>query len=178
MCAVTYKVHYFTAVFVAYVVWHRNTQRQLTHSGSFYFRGLSCAFREISLKPCARLPNLLPPTCDASQMKKRAVLDLLGGMRKQGLCHAKFAAPSEASDMLQVMALAQPFSADGLAGMESAWLFAADRGKNRGVAGDVQDKGGKYYLRSVSELSRLRLESGAPVSRDVTRREAEVSRRL
>lgn len=111
-----------------------------------------------------------------SQVKKRAVLDLLGGMRKQGLQYAKSSAPSQTTDMLQVMSLAQPFSGDRLAGMGRAWLFAG-HGKcvvGDGVAWDMLERGERYYVRGVSELSRLRLEAGAPVSRDVTRREAEV----
>lgn len=112
------------------------------------------------------------------QVKKRAVLDLLGGMRKQGLLYAKSNTPSQTSDMLNVMALAQPFSDDGLAGSDVAWLFSRDGDGKRsggGVAAEILMKGEHYYLRGVSELSRLRLEAGAPVSRDITRREAEVS---
>eukprot|EP00903_Cladosiphon_okamuranus_P014927 g13820.t2 len=125
------------------------------------------------------------------QVKKRAVLDLLGGMRKQGLVYAKSITPSQSSDMLHVMALSQPFSEDRLAGFDIAWLFSGDGGRGRGgvkvafggkipdsVAAEVLLKGERYYLRGVSELSRLRLEAGAPVSRDVTRREAEVMRGL
>lgn len=117
------------------------------------------------------------------QVKKRAVLDLLGGMRKQGLLYAKSNTPSQASDMLHVMALAQPFSADDLAGLDVAWLLSG-RDENGGggnsvgrgsFAADILRKGERYYLRGVSELSRLRLEAGAPVSRDITRREAQVS---
>lgn len=121
-------------------------------------------------------------------MKKRAVLDLLGGMRKQGLLYAKSNTPAQTCDMLHVMALSQPFSEDRLTGFDVAWLFSGDGGhggakgkvayggKSPGcVAADVLRRGERYYLRGVSELSRLRLEAGAPVSRDVTRREAEVS---
>lgn len=110
------------------------------------------------------------------QVKKRAVLDLLGGMRKQGLLYTKSNTPSQTSDMLHVMALAQPFSEDGLAGLDVAWLFSGDDGvRGGGVAAEILTKGERYYLRGVSELSRLRLEAGAPVSRDITRREADVS---
>lgn len=119
------------------------------------------------------------------QVKKRAVLDLLGGMRKQGLLHGKSNTPAETSDMLHVMALSQPFSEDRLAGLDVAWLFSGDAGHRGGkvafggkspgsLAADVALRGERYYLRGVSELSRLRLEAGAPVSRDMTRREAEV----
>lgn len=79
------------------------------------------------------------------------------------------------------MALPQPFSADRLPGFDRSCLFAAYsssseviRGGVGKVVADVLEKGDSYYLRGVSELSRLRLEAGAPVSRDVTRREAEV----
>lgn len=116
------------------------------------------------------------------------MLDLLGGMRKQGLLYAKSNTPAQTSDMLHVMALSQPFSGDRLAGFDVAWLFSGDGGHHGGggkvafggkspgsVAADVLLRGERYFLRGVSELSRLRLEAGAPVSRDVTRREAEVS---
>lgn len=115
------------------------------------------------------------------------MLDLLGAMRKQGLLYAKSNTPFQTCDMLHVMALSQPFSEDRLAGLDVAWLFSGDGGhggvggkvafvgKSTGaVAADVLLRGERYYLRGVSELSRLRLEAGAPVSRDVTRREAEV----
>lgn len=116
------------------------------------------------------------------QVKKRAVLDLLGGLRKQGISHAKSNTPPQTSDILHVMALTQPFCGDGLAGVDVAWLFSGDGGGNRNakfngtdtVAADLLRRGERYYLRGVSELSRLRLEAGAPVSRDMTRREAEV----
>lgn len=108
------------------------------------------------------------------------MLDLLGGMRKQGILYAKSNTPAQTSDMLHVMALCQPFSGDRLVGFDVAWLFSGDGGHRGGgksagsVAADVLLRGERYYLRGVSELSRLRLEAGAPVSRDVTRREAEV----
>lgn len=114
------------------------------------------------------------------------MLDLLGGMRKQGILYAKSNTPAQTSDMLHVMALCQPFSGDRLVGFDVAWLFSGDGGHRDGgnvafggksagsVAADVLLRGERYYLRGVSELSRLRLEAGAPVSRDVTRREAEV----
>lgn len=115
------------------------------------------------------------------QVKKRAVLDLMGGMRKQGISHAKSNTPPQTSDMLHVMALAQPFCGDGLAGFDVAWLFSGDGGTRNAkvtgtddVAADLLRRGERYYLRGVSEVSRLRLEAGAPVSRDMTRREAEV----
>lgn len=118
------------------------------------------------------------------QVKKRAVLDLLGGMRKQGLSHAKSITPPQASDMLHVMALAQPFCQDGLAGFDVAWIFSggggtriAKVGGTDDVAADLLRRSERYYLRGVSELSRLRLEAGAPVSSDITRREAEVEHR-
>ncbi|CAB1097864.1 unnamed protein product [Ectocarpus sp. CCAP 1310/34] len=119
------------------------------------------------------------------QVKKRAVLDLLGGLRKQGLSHAKSNTPPQTSDMLRVMALAQPFCEDGLAGFDIAWLFSGDGGTRKAkvngtddVAADLLRRSERYYLRGVSELSRLRLEAGAPVSSDITRREAEVMRGL
>ncbi|CAN0109706.1 unnamed protein product [Ectocarpus sp. 6 AP-2014] len=119
------------------------------------------------------------------QVKKRAVLDLLGGMRKQGLSHAKSNTPPQTSDMLHVMALAQPFCADGLAGFDVAWLFSGEGGTRNAkvngtddVAADLLSRSERYYLRGVSEVSRLRLEAGAPVSSDITRREAEVMRGL
>lgn len=114
------------------------------------------------------------------------MLDLLGGMRKQGILYAKSNTPAQTSDMLHVMALCQPFSGDRLVGFDVPWLFSGDGGQLGGgkvafggkspgsVAADVLLRGERYYLRGVSELSRLRLEAGAPVSRDVTRREAEV----
>lgn len=115
------------------------------------------------------------------------MLDLLGGMRKQGLLYAKSNTPTQTSDMLHVMALAQPFSEDRLAGFDVAWLFSDGGSRSRngkviagggrgpgGAAADLLRRGERYYLRGVSELSRLRLEAGAPVSRDITRREAEV----
>lgn len=116
-------------------------------------------------------------------MKKRAVFDLLKGMRKQGILHAKSNTPTHTSDMLRVMALAQPFAQHGLAGSNVAWLFRGGDGNctvgkgsgDHGVAADILKKGERYFIRGVSELSRLRLESGAPVSRDITRKEAEVS---
>ena len=107
------------------------------------------------------------------------MLDLLGGMRRQGLRFAKSSTPPQASDMLHVMALAKPFSADRLAGFDDAGVLAGGDG-GRGAAShlaDVMRKADKYCLRGLSELSRLRLEAGAPVSRDMTRREAEVSGR-
>ena len=116
----------------------------------------------------------------ALQVKKRAVLDLLGGMRKQGLRYAKSYTPPQASDMLHVMALAKPFSADRLAGFDDACVLAGGDG-GKGAASHVADvmrKADKYCLRGLSELSRLRLEAGAPVSRDMTRREADVSERM
>lgn len=119
-------------------------------------------------------------SCDLdeyTQVKKRAVLDLLRGMRSQGLRNAKSCTPVQTSDMLHVMSLRQPFSADCLAGMDKPWLFAGHaKGSNVGQAAEVVEKGERYYLRGLSELSRMRLEAGAPVSRDITRREAEVSR--
>lgn len=114
---------------------------------------------------------------------------MLGGMRKQGLLYAKSNTPAQTCDMLHVMALSQPFSEDRLAGLDVAWLFSGDGSgaKKQGngkvacggkspasLAADVLSRGERYYLRGVSELSRLRLEAGASVSRDVTRREAEV----
>lgn len=104
------------------------------------------------------------------------MLDLLGGMRKQGLRYAKSSTPAQASDMLHVMALAKPFSADRLAGFDDACVLAGGDG-GKGAASHVADvmrKADKYCLRGLSELARLRLEAGAPVSRDMTRREAEV----
>lgn len=111
------------------------------------------------------------------QVKKRAVLDLIGGMRNQGLRYAKSSTPAQASDMLHVMALVKPFSADRLAGFDDACVLAGGDG-SKGAAShvaDVMKKADKYCLRGLSELSRLRLEAGAPVSRDMTRREAEVT---
>lgn len=122
------------------------------------------------------LAVFLPPT---GQVKKRAVLDLLGGMRRQGLRYAKSSTPPQASDMLHVMALAKPFSADRLAGFDDAGVLAGGDGGRGAVShvADVMRKADKYCRRGLSELSRLRLEAGAPVSRDITRREAEVSGR-
>lgn len=106
-------------------------------------------------------------------MKKRAVLDLLGGMRKQGLRYAKSATPPQTSDMLHVMALAQPLSSDRLVGVSDACLFVDGEGKC-GISVDLLERAERYFLRGTSEMMRLRLEAGAPVSRDITRREAEV----
>ena len=105
------------------------------------------------------------------QVKKRAVLDLLGGMHKQGLRSSKSCTPSQTSDMLHVLALGQPFSANHLAGMDRPWLFTSEDSH----ASEMFVKGERYFLRSLSELSRLRLEAGAAISKDLTRREAEVS---
>ncbi|CAM9377533.1 unnamed protein product, partial [Scytosiphon promiscuus] len=117
------------------------------------------------------------------QVKKRAVLDLLGGMRKQGILYAKSNTPGQTSDMLNVMALARPFSEDRLAGLEAGWLFHGDGSSGHGnvrgrFCADLSRRGERYYLRGLNELSRLRLEAGAPVSKDITRREAEVMRGL
>lgn len=119
------------------------------------------------------------------QVKKRAVLDLLVGMRKQGLKHAKSFTPGEASDMLHVMAIPQPFAADQLAGTEPSWLLdnsvIEGHAPTPGAASAVSDilhRGERYFFKSLSELSRLRLEAGAPVARDLSRREAEVQKRV
>ena len=118
------------------------------------------------------------------QVKKRAVLDLLGGMRKQGLKHAKSSTPGEASDMLHVMAVPQPFAADQLAGAERSWVLGNgvidDHATTTAAASAVRgmlDRGERYFFKGLSELSRLRLEAGAPVARDISRREAEVIQR-
>lgn len=83
-------------------------------------------------------------------------------------------------DMVHVMTLPQPFAEDQLVGAQRSWLFGSGAIDGRGAsppaaaAGDILDRGERYYLKGVSELSRLRLEAGAPVSKDITRREAEV----
>ncbi|CAM9468160.1 unnamed protein product, partial [Ectocarpus sp. 12 AP-2014] len=139
---------------------------------------------ELCLAVFARIQGLRAKGV-GKQVKKRAVLDLLKGMRKQGLSHAKSNTPSQTSDMLHVMALAQPFCEDGLAGFDIAWLFSGDGGTRNAkvngtdeVAADLLRRSERYYLRGVSEVSRLRLEAGAPVSSDITRREAEMMRGL
>ncbi|CAM9165037.1 unnamed protein product [Ectocarpus sp. 4 AP-2014] len=139
---------------------------------------------ELCLAVFARIQGLRAKGV-GKQVKKRAVLDLLGGMRKQGLSHAKSNTPPQTSDMLHVMALAQPFCEDGLAGFDIAWLFSGGGGTRNAavngtddVAADLFRRSERYYLRGVSEVSRLRLEAGAPVSSDITRREAEVMRGL
>lgn len=104
-------------------------------------------------------------------MKKRAVLDLLGGMHKQGLHHTKSSTPSQVSDMLHIMSLNQPLPVERLAGMDRPWLFPTSDDDH---ACEMLDKAERYFLRSLNELSRIRLEAGAAISKDVTRREAEV----
>lgn len=102
------------------------------------------------------------------------------GMRKQGICPRRSSIPSEMGNMLNVMTLVQPFSADQLAGMDRAWLWLGgkDAGRSEPVIGNVLERAEKYFLRGVCELSRLRLEASAPASRDITRGEVEVMRGL
>lgn len=110
------------------------------------------------------------------QVKKRAVLDLLGGLRQEGVEFARACTPKETSNMLHVMGLSQPFSEDRLAGVDASWVVACEGVDGlQGTAVDIMLEGAeRYYLRGVCELSRLRMEASAPASRDVTRREVEV----
>lgn len=109
------------------------------------------------------------------QVKKRAVLDLLAGLKREGLSHARVSTPSQMWDMLHVLALPQPFSGDVLAGTDAAWLLRdGDDDSELSALRQVLQGAEHYHQRSLCELVRLRLEAGAPASRDVTRRETEV----
>ncbi|CAM9114855.1 unnamed protein product [Choristocarpus tenellus] len=140
---------------------------------------------EMCLAVFGRIQRLRKKTV-GKQVKKRAVLDLLSELKKQGLSHAKAAIPVEVLDILQVMTSLTPFQEDFLAGpgcgpevlVRGFNGDSDDIHETRQAVGEIAKRADYYYLKSLSEVMRLRLEASSPVAHDITRREAEVMRGL
>ncbi|CAM9174987.1 unnamed protein product, partial [Phaeothamnion confervicola] len=116
--------------------------------------------------------------CNAGkQMKRRAVLDMLGALRNHGLSAFASAVPPLAKDVPAVMALPAPFLAATLGGTD---IVAAAGAATAGGAGSAAAaawaamwaRAERYFYAGMAEQTRLRLEASAPVSADVSRREA------
>jgi midasin len=105
--------------------------------------------------------HALRATDAGKQVKRRAVIDLLRGLKRQGLSAARADVPYETRDALCVLSLPTPYTLKSLAtasGTTNTTWLRADT----------------YHYKAIAEVARLRLESEAPASKDITRREGGI----
>jgi midasin len=105
--------------------------------------------------------HALRATDAGKQVKRRAVIDLLRGLKRQGLSAARAGVPYQTRDALCVLSLPTPYTLQSLAtasGTTSTTWLRADA----------------YHYKAIAEVARLRLESEAPASKDITRREGGI----
>jgi hypothetical protein len=108
--------------------------------------------------------RLAPP---GKAIKKRAVLDLLRGLKGQGLHTDAFAVPAESRQIYTGMSLPSPFSWETLLLPWGQSMPGACKVK----ASPIWLRAERYYFRSMCEISRFRLETSAAISSDISRQE-------
>eukprot|EP01038_Epipyxis_sp_PR26KG_P006887 gene6887-9437_t len=109
----------------------------------------------------------------AKALKHRAVMDLLTSLRGHGISHLHNDVPNDVRHNASILSIDSPLSVEIASDLE--W-FQANLSSAKSTLNDHNcfEKGEKYYVRNLVELTQLRTQSQVSISKDITYRESSL----